>query len=280
MTTLQKTKENKSEPLRVLMIGAHPDDCEIGSGGLATKYRQRGDIVKYVSATNGNAGHHEMGGGPLARRRWEETRRVAQVADLEYEVLDIPDGCLQADLATREQFIRLIREFRPDLLFTHRINDYHPDHRHTGILVQDASYLIRVPNICPLTPHLTHAPVILYMHDGFQKPNPFTPDVVVAIDDVMDAKVQMLHCHASQMYEWLPYVGGYDAPQNETDHLAWLSERYARRQAVGEDGLIRDALIRRYGEEKGRAVRIAEAFEISEYGRGLPPGEIDRFFPR
>ena len=183
-------------------------------------------------------------------------------------------------MPTREQFIRLIRDFRPDLLFTHRINDYHPDHRHTGILVQDASYLIRVPNICPLTPHLSHAPVILYMHDGFQKPNSFTPDVVVAIDDVMDAKVDILHCHTSQMYEWLPYVGNYDAPQNETERLAWLRDRFARRQAVSDEGPIRDALVRRYGEEKGRTVRVAEAFEISEYGRGLPPDEIDRFFPR
>lgn len=266
-----------------MMIGAHPDDCEIGSGGLATKYRRRGDIVKYVSATNGNAGHHEMGGGPLARRRWEEARRVAEVADIEYEVLDIPDGCLETDLATRERFIRLIREFRPDVLFTHRINDYHPDHRHTGILVQDASYLIRVPNICPLTPHMMHSPIILYMRDGFQKPNPFTPDVVVATDDVLDDKVRMLHCHTSQMYEWLPYVGGYPAPEgDDAARLAWLSTRYAARTAVPETGPIRDALVRRYGGE-GNTIRTAEAFEISEYGAELNPNDIDdidRYFPR
>lgn len=269
-----------TDPLRVLMVGAHPDDCEIDSGGLATKYRQRGDIVKYVSATSGNAGHHEMGGRPLALRRLEETRRVAELADIDYEVLDIDDGHLQADLATRKRFIRLIREFRPDLLFTHRINDYHPDHRHTGMLVQDASYLIRVPNICPLTPHLTHSPVILYMQDGFQKPNPFTPDVVVAIDDVMEAKTRMLHCHTSQMYEWLPWVGGYETPQEDGERLEWLGERFARRFAVAEAGPVRDALVRRYGENEGRTVRIAEAFEVSEYGRSLPPDEIDRYFPR
>ncbi len=272
--------QGKEQPLRVMMIGAHPDDCEIGSGGLATKYRRRGDIVKYVSATNGNAGHHEMGGETLARRRFEETRRVAEIADIEYDVLDISDGELETDLGMRERFIRLIREFRPDLLFTHRTNDYHPDHRHTGILTQDASYLIRVPNICPQTPHLMHSPVILYMRDGFQKPNPFTPDVVVAIDDVLDTKVRMLHCHTSQMYEWLPYVGGYPAPEGGDDErFAWLSARYARHAAVPDAGPIRDALIRRYGAERGGTIHSAEAFEVSEYGGPLEPDDVDRYFP-
>src|SRR5689334_2751438 len=136
----------KEGQIRALMIGAHPDDCEFKTGGLAALYRAQGHIVKFVSATNGEAGHHEMGGGPLAQRRYEETRRVAEIADIEYEVMTSADGRLEADLATREQVIKLIREFQPDLVFTHRTNDYHPDHRRTGILVQDASYLIRVPN--------------------------------------------------------------------------------------------------------------------------------------
>jgi LmbE family N-acetylglucosaminyl deacetylase len=270
-----------SQQIRALMIGAHPDDCEFRTGGLAAKYRQRGDVVKFVSATNGNAGHHEMGGGPLARRRLEETRRVAEVADIEYEVLDIPDGQLETDLATRERFIRLIREFKPDLVFTHRPNDYHPDHRRTGILVQDASYLIRVPNICAQTPHLTTTPIILYMQDNFQKPNPFTADVVVAVDDVMEQKARMLHCHTSQMYEWLAYDADYldELPSGDAERVAWMRERTLRRDGHAADR-FREQLIARYGEERGRAVRAVEAFEVSEYGRGLPPDQIDTYFPR
>ena len=267
-------------PIRALMIGAHPDDCEFLTGGLAAKYRAQGHAVKFVSATNGNAGHQTMGGGPLARRRWAEAARVAQMTGIEYEILDIDDGRLEADLATREKFIGLIRAFRPDLVFTHRVNDYHPDHRRTGILVQDASYLIRVPNICPLVPHLTHTPVILYMQDGFHKPIPLTPDVVVAIDDVMDQKAQMNHGHESQFYEWLPWIGGYAdrVPDGDAARLAWL-----RKQREQYDGAVadrfRNQLIARYGEGPGRAVRCAEAFEVSEYGRPLPPDEIARWFP-
>lgn len=271
----------KDGQIRALMIGAHPDDCEFKTGGLAALYRAQGHIVKFVSATNGNAGHHEMGGGPLAQRRYQETRRVAEVADIEYEVMESDDGKLEADLATREQFIKLIREFQPDLVFTHRSNDYHPDHRRTGILVQDASYLIRVPNICPLVPHLSHTPIILYMQDHFQKPIPIAPDVVVDIDSVMDVKSKMLHCHTSQMYEWLPYDGGYldQVPATDEERLAWIQERMTHR-----DGYVanrfREKLVARYGAERGNAIRCAEAFEVSEYGRGLHEEDIDLYFPK
>jgi N-acetylglucosamine malate deacetylase 1 len=269
-----------SRQLRALMIGAHPDDCEFKTGGLAAHYRARGHIVKFVSATNGEAGHHTMGGGPLAQRRYEETRRVAEVANIEYEVMESPDGKLEADLATRERFIRLIREFQPDLVFTHRSNDYHPDHRRTGILVQDASYLIRVPNICPLVPHLSTTPIILYMQDHFRKPIPFMPDVVVDIDSVMDVKARMLHCHTSQMYEWLAYDGGYldQIPATDEERLSWLRERQIRRDGNVADR-FREQLITRYGAERGGAVHCAEAFEVSEYGRGLREEDIPVYFP-
>ncbi|HVK03336.1 MAG TPA: PIG-L family deacetylase [Armatimonadaceae bacterium] len=270
------------KPVRALVIGAHPDDCEFTAGGLATKLVARGDVVKFVSATNGDAGHHRMGGGPLARRRYEETRAVAAVSGVEYEVLPYPDGRLEADLATRERFIALIREFQPDLLFTHRTNDYHPDHRRTGMLVQDASYLIRVPNICPQVPHLSTTPVILYLRDGFRKPAPFHADVVVATDDVLDAKAKMLHCHTSQVYEWLPYDGGYEAeipPEgDDAGRLAWMRDRLARRDAVFADR-FRERLAERYGDARAKDIRCAEVFEVSEYGRALPPEQVDMYFP-
>jgi N-acetylglucosamine malate deacetylase 1 len=271
----------KDRQIRALMIGAHPDDCEFKTGGLAALYRKAGHAVKFVSATNGEAGHHEMGGGPLARRRKAETERVAELAGIEYEVMESADGRLEADLATRERFIRLIREFQPDVVFTHRTNDYHPDHRRTGILVQDASYLIRVPNICPLAPHLSHTPVILYMSDGFQKPIPFNPDVVVDIDPVTDIKAKMLHCHTSQIYEWLPYDGGYldQIPGDDAGRLAWLQERLVGRDGANADR-FRDKLVARYGAERGNAIRCAEAFEVSEYGRGLAEDEVDIYFPK
>lgn len=263
-----------------MMIGAHPDDCEYHAGGLAVKYRRLGHAVKFVSLTNGDAGHHETGGAELARRRREEARLVADAYGIEYEVLDIPDGRLTADLATREHVIRLIRRYKPDLVFTHRPNDYHPDHRATGVLVQDASYLIRVPNICSDTPLPDHIPIILLIQDGFTKPAPFQPDIAVAIDDAIEEKARMLHFHQSQFYEWLPFVGGYadEVPEGDEARLAWTGERVKARDLAAAER-FHDALRERYGAA-GDGVRYAEAFEVSEYGRPLPQGEIERWFPR
>jgi len=272
--------EEEAPPLRVLSIGAHPDDCEFQTGGIAARYRALGHRVRFVSATNGNAGHHEKGGAPLAAIRVEEARQAAAVAGVESLVLDNDDGQLVADLAARETIIRLIRDYQPDIIFTHRPNDYHPDHRATGLLVQDASYLVRVPNICPLTPPLRYSPIIAYMHDGFQKPAPFVPSVVVAIDDVQDTKTRMIACHRSQVFEWLPWtVDQLDqVPAGESERFAWLAERQQRRDRAVADR-FRDQLIARYGPETGRAVRFAEAFEISEYGRGVPDADRATYFP-
>jgi LmbE family N-acetylglucosaminyl deacetylase len=249
-------------------------------GGTAVKYARLGHKVKFVSLTNGNAGHHIMGGGQLARRRQEETRKVFEMTGIEYQVLDNDDGKLQADLATRENVIRIIREFRPDLIFTHRPNDYHPDHRNTGILVQDSSFLVIVPNICPLTPALDYQPVVLHMHDNFRKPVEFSPHIIVDIDDVMDTKMKMFHCHTSQFYEWLAYESKRldQVPSSEEERLEWLTRQRAQKDEKVAD-LYRKMLVGRYGEEAGARVRYAEAFEISEYGGSLPEGDIPLYFP-
>ncbi|MDE0325669.1 MAG: PIG-L family deacetylase [Candidatus Poribacteria bacterium] len=268
-------------PLNILVFGAHPDDCDIKAGGVAALYLQQGHRVKFVSVTNGDAGHHEMGGGPLAQRRYAEAQAAAEViGNLEYELLDNHDGELMPTLENRYKIIRTIREFRPDLIMTHRPNDYHPDHRYTSTLVQDAAYMVTVPNICALTPHLRKNPVIVYLSDGFMKPYPFTPDVVVGIDAVVEQKIDMLHCHVSQFYEWLPYNGGtLDAvPTDESARRAWLAERLLNRFSDTAEK-YQDLLIALYGEEAGAQVKYAEAFEGCEYGASLTAENIPTLFP-
>ncbi len=265
--------------IRVLVIGAHPDDCDIKAGGVAALYTQKGHIVKFVSVTNGDAGHHEMG-GPLAKRRNAEAQAAAEVIDIDYELLDIHDGELMPTLENRYKIIRTIREFRADLIMTHRPNDYHPDHRYTSMLVQDAAYMVTVPNICALTPHLEKNPVIVYLSDNFKKPYPFTPDVVVGIDSVVDKKIDMLHCHVSQFYEWLPYNSGnlQSVPNNPDNRREWLAERLRNRFSSIADK-YRDKLIELYGEKDGNKIRYAEAFESCEYGSQLNSENLPILFP-
>ena len=269
-----------TKQIRVLVIGAHPDDCDIKAGGIAALYTQKGHVVKFVSVTNGDAGHHEMGGGPLAQRRSTEAQAAAEIIGIEYELLDIHDGELMPTLENRFQIIRTIRDFRPDLIMTHRPNDYHPDHRYTSMLVQDAAYMVTVPNICALTPHLERNPVIVYLSDGFKKPNPFEPDVAIGIDAVVEKKIDMLHCHVSQFYEWLPYNSGTlnSVPDTTEGRRDWLAERLRKRfSTIAENN--RSLLTNLYGVKEGLDMQYVETFESCEYGSSLTSENLPVLFP-
>src|SRR6188768_3102622 len=175
--------------LRIICFGAHPDDCELQAGGVGALWAAQGHHVKFVSVTNGDIGHWRDAGGPLARRRKAEVEQAARVLGIATEVLDIHDGELLPTLENRRTITRLIREWKADIVMSHRPNDYHPDHRYVGVLVQDAAYMVAVPRFIPEVKPLAKNPAFFFYSDRFQKPNPFKPDVVVAIDSVMAKKV-------------------------------------------------------------------------------------------
>ncbi|MDI9547318.1 MAG: PIG-L family deacetylase [Chloroflexota bacterium] len=268
-----------NDALRILIFGAHPDDPDFSAGGTAALYARLGHTVKLVSLTNGDAGHHTMGGAPLAWRRRAEAAASGATLGAEYVTLDIHDGALLPSLENRHTVIAVIRQFRPDLVMVHRPNDYHPDHRYASQLVQDASYMVTVPNVVSHVPHLRAMPVIVHTWDHFQKPYPFQADVVIGIDEVVEQKVDALCCHESQVFEWLPYNGGYldDVPAQPEERRAWLRTHLEPR-LCRIAGSYRDKLIRFYGEA-GRNIRYAEAFEVCEYGAPLDEVALRRLFP-
>jgi LmbE family N-acetylglucosaminyl deacetylase len=268
------------EPLRLLIIGAHPDDADYAAGGTAALYRAAGHVVRMVSLTNGDAGHHLQPGPALARRRRAEAAAAGAVIGATYETLDNHDGELLPTLENRCQVIRLLRSFRPDLVLTHRPNDYHPDHRYTSQLVQDAAYMVTVPAVVPDVPHLPRDPVIAYLPDAFQKPYPLQADVLVDVGSVLDQIVAMLHCHVSQFYEWLPYnTGTLDlVPGSDEARRAWLAEQTRVRLRRRAD-YYREELVRLYGPRRGGAIEYVEAFEGCEYGAPLDEAARRRLFP-
>jgi LmbE family N-acetylglucosaminyl deacetylase len=268
------------QPLRILLLGAHPDDADIKAGGTAAQWCALGHVVQMVSVTDGRAGHQSLYGDALARRRQAEAQASAAVIGARYEILGQPDGELMPTLEARQQLIRLIRGFRPDLIITHRANDYHPDHRYTALLVQDAAYLVTVPGICPEMPHLMQDPVILYFSDSFKKPCPFEAHVVVDIGAQFDQLVDMLHCHESQFYEWLPYNAGYaeQVPNDAAARRSWLGERIRERIRPLADR-FRERVLQTYGPERGARVEYIEAFEVSEYGSPFDAAAQARLFP-
>ncbi len=266
--------------LRLLILGAHPDDADYSAGGLAALYASAGHVVRMVSLTNGDAGHHERAGAALATRRRAEADAAAAVIGATYQILDHHDGELLPTLANREEIIRLLRTFKPDLVLTHRPNDYHPDHRYTSQLVQDAAYLVTVPAVLPGVPHLPRNPVIAYLPDEFQKPYPFTPTVAVDVGLVVEKIIDMLHCHVSQFYEWLPYnVGALDqVPTSPIKRRDWLGTQ-VRERLRKQAARFRDTLVRCYGAERGAKIEYAEAFEPCEYGAPLDEAATRRLFP-
>ena len=265
--------------IRIICIGAHPDDCEIGFGGLAVKFAAAGHIVKFVSVTNGDAGHFRHSREALAKIRRDEAQEAARRLGIaETEVLDIHDGEVLPTLAARHEIVRQIRNWEADLVFTHRPWDYHPDHRYTGQLVQDSAYLVMVPHVCPDVPALHWNPVFLYLEDAFEQPTPFRPAIAVDIDEVWDRKLDAIDAHRSQVYEWLPWVDGNleAVPAEAAEKRAWLSRLYAR--PINECTMA--ALQRRYGPARARQIRHAEAFQLCEYGRRPDIAELERMFPQ
>lgn len=270
----------------ILIIGAHPDDCDVTSGGTAALWQAQGHHVKFVSVSNGDRGHfwqeYAEDRSRLAARRQEEALQAVGVIGAEYESLNVHDGEIYVTPELTEALVRLIRRWGPegqgpDLVIVNRPNDYHRDHRYTAQAVLDTTYVLTVPLMCPDVRHLDRMPVFAYWHDLFREGGVFRPDVAVPIDAVLETKIDIVAAHASQFFEWLPFNQG-------------------TLDQVPEDAEGRRAMIRRYLEGRGErataacrahdprlvpeGVRLTEAFQISEYGRQPSAEELAVLFPR
>ena len=270
--------------MKVLMIGAHQDDNEFRCGGITAKLIAKGHEVRFLSMCNGSGGHHIMTPEETVKRRAGESAKVAEILGITYDVWDNNDCSLVADLETRRRLIRYIREFSPDVIISHRENDYHADHRAVGTLVQDASYMLIVPHECPDVPAMTDTPVIMYYEDNFQNP-PFELEAIVPVDDVIDIKMKIADVNVSQVYEWLPYTYHQTVPEDKDERYLWLCGMDMEKGATDEEVMaatrgyairsaktaarFRKELIEIFGEEKGSKIRYAEAFGLSPYGGKL-----------
>ncbi|MBM3824980.1 MAG: PIG-L family deacetylase [Verrucomicrobia bacterium] len=265
--------------LRIICFGAHPDDCEIQAGGTAAKWARRGHHVLFVSVTNGDIGHWREAGGPLAQRRRKEVTEAHRLLGIQGVILDIHDGELLPTVENRKLLVKLIREWKADIVMGHRPNDYHPDHRYTGVLVQDAAYMVTVPFFCPDIPPLKKNPVFFYFPDRFQKPNPFKPDVVVSIDEVMKVKLDALGVMVSQFAE-----GGANGSPDLLPEGA--GPNHSRHKQVRDNfGNRQRSLTVRFQAQvaewypKSTGIEHIEAFEICEYGSQPDKKELQRLFP-
>lgn len=273
----QDRGENK---LRIIAFGAHPDDCEISAGGVAAIWAAQGYEFRCVSMTNGDIGHFGMSGGELAIRRLAEVQAAAEVLGISTHVFDIHDGELVPTLENRKKVVREIRNWQADIVMVHRRYTYHADHRYSGVLVDDAIVLVEAKFFTPDTPPLPESPLVLYYSDDFQRPLPFEPDIIVGIDDVIEVKREALEQMPSQFSDvdsWT-YGRSDDIPENEETRLRLRIDNLLNRNINVADQ-YREKLIELYGEEMGKNIQHAEAFQVSEFGRSATVEELKALFP-
>lgn len=274
------TNAQEDDKLRIIAFGAHPDDAELKAGGVAAMWAAQGHHVKFVSMTNGDIGHFREAGAPLALRRKAEVNECANIFGIETEVLDIHDGELMPSLENRKIVADLIREWQADIVLCHRPNDYHPDHRYTGVLVQDASVIVVAPFFSSATEPTQKNPIFMFYSDGFEKPYPFDPAIVVGIDEVADLKWQCMAAMPSQMADEHSWQAVYreDVPSEENARKAFILDLIKNRNE-NVANKYRPELIALYGEEKGKEIKYAEAFELCQYGTQVDTETLKRLFP-
>jgi len=282
--TITQTVQSQERKLNIIAIGAHPDDCDSKFGGTAALFAKMGHNVKFLALTSGDAGHQSEGGGALGKRRREEAKNAGKALGIaEYQTLDNHDGELLPSLQVRHDVIRAIRQWDADIVLGLRPNDYHPDHRNAGKVVIDASYMVIVPNVCPDTPPLNKNPLFLFMQDRFQRPYKHQPDVVVSIDESIELKIDGLHAHTSQMYEWLPWTNGGDAsvakiPTSNKERREWLANKTKNRSSTINSEKMA-SLVKWYGKDIAEKVKYVESFEVAEYGMQPTDKDLRMFFP-
>jgi LmbE family N-acetylglucosaminyl deacetylase len=280
MQTPAGSAQAPARPLRAIAFGAHPDDAELKASGVAALWAAAGAKVKFVAMTNGDVGHFAMAGGPLAKRRKAEVAECARILGIENEVLDIHDGELVPSLENRKKMARLIRDWQADIVLGHRPYDYHPDHRYTGVLMDDSAVVVVAPFFVPDTPATPRNPVYMYYSDGFQDPKPFNPTIVVGFDAVAEKKWQCISAMPSQFGDKDSWQGRTlpGVPAGDREREAFLLDQVKKRSAAVADQ-YRDRLVALYGPERGRTIKYAEAFQLSQYGRQASIDELKQMFP-
>jgi LmbE family N-acetylglucosaminyl deacetylase len=186
--------------MRVLAVGAHPDDLEILCAGTLARYAKRGDQVTMAVATNGEVGSPTLPKEEIAEIRRQEACASAGVIGADFIWMNYPDEFLFSTTETRLDFLNMVRKARPDIILTHAPVDYHPDHRTTGEILWDIRVMTTVPNIKTEEPPCAKIPEIYYFDTiaGID----FVPQHYVDISDTFEVKKQMLACHKSQS-TWL-----------------------------------------------------------------------------
>ena len=194
--------------MRILAVGAHPDDLEILCGGTLARFVAEGHEVVMCHATRGDRGSYVHSSEEIARIRGAEARRAAQVAGAEHATLGLHDGEINAaDPGQQRLVVDLVRDARPDLIVTHHTGDYMGDHNEISRLVFECSFYATLPLYETGRPHHDRVAPVYFMETVMGLG--FSPTEFVDVSAVIETKVRMLEAHESQL-TWLRDHTGVD----------------------------------------------------------------------
>ena len=209
-----------------------------------------------------------------------ELKKSSSYLQASHKILGVDDGTVLPSIENRLKILHEIRSFKSDLVFTHRPNDYHPDHRYTSKLVEDSAYMVMVPLVLPETPPLKKNPIFLYFNDPFKKPLKFSHDIVVDISSVLWDKAYALDCHQSQMWEWMPWIDGkleeIKKLENQDQKQKYLLNLYCEKTCSDNQKVEK---IQHFYGQNHNIPEYCESFEFCEYGVQLDSKDITFFFP-
>jgi LmbE family N-acetylglucosaminyl deacetylase len=257
--------------MNVIVIVAHPDEGEIYVGGTSYLLSSLGHRVKFLSLTNGDAGHYEMAPEVLAAKRRQEAMNAKAVLGLaDYEILEYHDQYLENTQLIRDEVVDRIREWEADIVFSYYpIDGGHVDNMCAGRIVRDAA-----PSL-----GMTPMPVCLYIRDYFTADFSYLPEIAIPVDHVWESKLQACACHVSQVCDWNPYERGMldevrSDPERQREFIYDNTYAFTRKTPP-----IELALQKWFGPARAKTVTYVEAFEIAEFGRQITDQEVLQLFP-
>ena len=217
-------------PERAMVVFAHPDDAEIGSGGVIAKWINAGCEVTYVLCTTGDAGTADRALTPaqLVEKRAAEQQAAADAMGVKHLVmLGYPDGHLKPTDEFLGDVVRAIRTYKPHTVFAHdpyRTKGFqHRDHRAVGITVTDAVYPFARDHL-HFPEHITREGLEPHKTRELWYWGMDEPEIIVDVTGCIDQQIAALIRHESQ-------VPGFNVPKGET-----IGQRVRHRAAEVADG--------------------------------------------
>lgn len=265
--------------LRLMIVAAHPDEADMYAGGTAALLAEKGAKIKFLSLTNGDAGHFEIGGMQLARRRWHEAQEAAQHLGIdEYEVMNEHDGELYPSLWLRNQVIERVRRWAPDILIGFHADGFgHGDNRNAGRILAEAVPFLGLPAVLPTIPELRKKVLCLWMWD-YGTYNLHRHDIAIDVTPTIEKKLLACHAHATQFLEFAPYERGFldQVPTTWEGRREFILKYWSEFMFTQDNQ--RESLAKWYGADRVKDIAYAESFQIAPYGYQPTDAEIRRLF--